>query len=479
VGRAAAVIDKPAWSMIGYAEALVISLAVLVGFLMWRGLVKPPVALVLAVVPPWVFGQPRKSYEILIFALFLPWILRTFLGRPREAGGLHWLLAGLIGGLIVQTYQGPLVLSGLGIAAIIVVTFRGAANRAGYARHVALTAVTAFVVSAWYLVPYLHATVTIGGSLVSDFFVSPSVADDPLGVDFLTFLVNPPGLREVLQLVGLFGLVWYWRTAWWARPMLLLVIGTYVYRWAGLLLLAGTGHTAFLQYTIRVGGIILACGGVLTIVTAAPGLGRRLTLRPHREVVVLATATVLIIAGLSGVLVWMPQPAGLNDVQRPGETLSANLVAYAHAEQLPNGARTRFAAKGVTVPWFPAEPARDAIRRTLGPEARPVTLSPDERFFAYYPYPGYVAVARDAANSWTHFDERVAELGRLASIRDPAEFARASRNTRFGEIDVFILRAGPNAWTAVGTRFDPAQFGGAYWDITSLANGYVVAVRRP
>jgi hypothetical protein len=336
--------------------------------------------------------------------------------------------------------------------------------------------VTAFLVSAWYLIPYLYATVTIGGSLVSDYFVSPSIVDDPLGVGFL---VAPPGSREILQLVGLFGLVWYWRTTWWARPMLLLTLGTYVYRWVGLLQLAGTGHTAFLQYTSRVVGIILACGGVLTIVTAAPGLARRLSLVSRREFAVLATVAVLISAALTGVGVWMPRPAGFNDVERADIAADANLAAYAHAEPLPNGNLPRFAANGITVPWFPAEPVRDAIRRTLGPDARPVTVSVDERFFSYYPYPGYIAVERGAANTWTHWDERFAELRRLAGIKDPAEFARAAENTRFGEIDVFILRARSAGWTGVGVRFDPFQFGDAYWDVTELANGYVVAIRRP
>ena len=77
------------------------SAAVLLAFLFWNGLVRPPVAFALAVIPPWVFGQPRKAYEIVALAIFLPWVIRTPTNRPRSQGGFHWAVGGVIAGLMI------------------------------------------------------------------------------------------------------------------------------------------------------------------------------------------------------------------------------------------------------------------------------------------------------------------------------------------------------------------------------------------
>jgi hypothetical protein len=487
IGRIADLFDRPAWSLIGYGEATLISAAVLLAFLLWRGIVPTPVALALAVIPPWIFSQPRKSYEIISLAVFVPWALRTFCGRSRTDGGLHWLSAGIIGGLIIQTYQGPLLFSALGLVALIVVAFREHTDRAEYARHLVGTVVTAFVVSAWYVMPYLYATLTHGGRRVNDLFVSAAIVGDPVGIWFLTEPLASPA--TVLEVVGLAGLVWYLRSSWWARPLLFLTAGAFIYRWIWLIAFVDTSHTMYLHYTTRVIGIVLASAGVLTIVTATPAIARRMTSRSSlREIAILATATLLLVTGAAGLATWMPWPPGLNDVTRPKGTVSPNLAVYAHAEPLPDGARPRYAPRDVTLNWFPAEPIRQVVEGTLGSGARPVTLAYDERMFAYYPWPGYIAVHRPAANTWTHWDERYAELTRIAAIKDPDAFATASAETHFGGIDVFVLRARPVGWTWESrpygdhrdVQFDPAQFDPRYWEIAdSLPNGTVVAVRRP
>jgi arabinofuranosyltransferase-like protein len=479
LARIANLIDRPVWSLMGHGETVVLSAAVLVAFLMWRRLVPAPVALVLAVVPPWVFGEPRKSYEIVVLGAFLPWILRAFAGLPRDRGGLRWWSAGIIGGLMIVTYQGPLLLGGLGIVAIIVTAWRRAESRRLYVLHLAGVAATALVVSCWYVIDFLYATFTYGGERVNDYYVPTSIVEDPMGVRFLTAPFSNPDLLSVVSIVGLVGLVWYWRTTWWARPIGLVVAGLYAYEWLYMLVFIATGHTGYTQYTPRVTGVVLASAGVLSVSAAAPRLVERLNATWRTALPVAVTAIVLAVTALSGIRIWMPWPPGLNDMKRTG-VITANLPTYAHAEPLPDGSKVRFPARGVNVTWFPVQPIHDFVTATLGPNARPVTLSIDERLFAYYPWPGYLGVERLAANTWTHWDDRKLQLQRLSKITDPAEFARASANTKYGEIDVFALRVRGAGWAWGDVFFAPTVFDSAHWVVSpTLENNVVVAVRRP
>jgi hypothetical protein len=477
LARISNLIDRPVWSLIGHAEVVLLSAAVLVAFLMWRPLVSAPVALVLAVVPPWVFGEPRKSYEILVLGAFLPWTLRTFAGLPRSRGGMSWWAAGIIGGLMVVTYQGPLLLAVVGIVALIVTAWRRAESRRGYVLHLVGVAATALVLSSWYVIPFVHATFTIGGERVNDYFVPTSFVNDALGLWYLISPFSDP--LNLLNVIGLLGLVWYWRTTWWARPIGLVVAGLYLYEWLYVLIFIASGHTGYTQYTPRVTGIVLASAGVLTVVAAAPKAVRRLNATWRRGLPIAATAGVLALSALAGITNWMPWPPGLNDLKRSG-TPSANVAAYAHAEPLPNGELPRLPARGLTVTWFPVEPIHDFATATLGPNARPVTLSVDERLFSYYPWPGYLGVERLAASTWSHWDDRKAELQRISKISDPGEFARASATTKYGGIDVFALRKRGVGWAWGDVIFSPKVFDPAHWVVDSnMANGVVVAVRRP
>ena len=152
VGHAAAVLHMPAWQLLGAAEAIAMSAAVVAGFALWRRLVAGPVALALSLMVPLCFALPHKGYEVLALAVFAPWALATFGQPPR--GRLHWLPAGLILGLTVSWYWAFVAYGTLGIVALAVLTWRASPDRGRYLRHIALTLVVAGVVSAWYLGPY-------------------------------------------------------------------------------------------------------------------------------------------------------------------------------------------------------------------------------------------------------------------------------------------------------------------------------------
>src|SRR5205823_14669010 len=98
-GRASARVQVPAWRLLGRAEAITLSFAVVAGYLLWRRLLPGPQALAVTLPVLLCFSLPEKAFEILALAILVPWAIATFGDPPR--GRLHWLPAGLIGGLSI------------------------------------------------------------------------------------------------------------------------------------------------------------------------------------------------------------------------------------------------------------------------------------------------------------------------------------------------------------------------------------------
>ena len=92
-----------------------------------------------------------------------------------------------------------------------------------------------------------------------------------------------------------------------------------------------------------------------------------------------------------------------------------------------------------------------------------------------------MGVDRTASGTLTRWDDRQAELQRLARITDPGEFARATANNQFGSIDVFVMHgAGPKTWNAIQATFRPEQFDPKVWTVVQgLPSDTVVAIRKP
>src|SRR6266516_3368795 len=221
VGRASALVHVPAWRLLGPAEAITLSFAVIAGYLLWRRLLPGPLALAVTLPVLLCFSLPEKAYEIL---------------------------------------------------ALAVLTWRASPDRARYVRHVALTVVVALVVASWYLIPYLGWGLLHGSSQVDDLFQGGGIQDSPL-------LFLDPTPLGVLELIGVIGLIWWRGRVWWGRPLLLLTGSAYAYWLLGLASFSLSGHTWLLQDTPRLLGPLLAAAGVLTIAHTAPGIVRRLSIR--------------------------------------------------------------------------------------------------------------------------------------------------------------------------------------------------------
>lgn len=480
VGRGSALLGLPAWSVLADAEVITCSLAFVASFLLWRRLVPSAVALMVTIAAVAVFSRPDKAYEVLALMVFTPWVLATF-ARPAR-GGLHWLPAGLIGGLMILLYQAYLIYGAAGLAALMAMTWWQSAERRGYLRHLAGTLLVILAVSSWYWIPIGIWNFSHGTEMTQDLWQGQSLLSSP----FPFLALTPLGL---LQLVGLIGLVWNHKRLWWARPILLLVASAYLYRVLFLARFIATGHTALMHYTAILVAVTLSTAGILTVLDATPVLLRRLEVVAPRGLPPLAGSIFTVLVVMYLWTSWMPgAPAnsGVAVSYRPAVSAEPNVASKAFAEALPNGKYSRYTPVVLRAKAFPASRVLGKVHSVLGGEAMPVTLSCDERLFSTIPWPGYISVDMSAANSTTQWLSRFAELRKLASVKDPGQFAKESTRTGFGPIDVFVLRRGEFSWQWLPfdyhgrLDFSPAQFSPAEFAVfDDLPGGYVLAVRLP
>jgi hypothetical protein len=460
VGKVADLAGEPGWRLLADAEVIGASLAVLACFLMWRRLMPAWVSFAISAVMLVSYFDARKPYEVIALYVIVPWALATF-GRPPR-GRLHWLTAGLIGALIVLTYQGWLVFGSLGIVALIVINWRSERERRkSYVLRLVGVFVVALVVTGWYVLPYVYALLTVENKMISDMYAFPSMLDI-----VFPFAENTP--IALLQLIGLIGLLWLRRTTWWATPMLLLAASAFLYRALMMVSFARSGHTAFAHYAVEMVIVVLAAAGVLVLVHTVPLAVKRLGGAPPRGTVAALTAIAVGWMAWSFTMEWMP-----------GTRHSSVYTLWAHQEPLPDGGYSSHARPEGRIAWFPVGPIERAVEGVLGENPRKVTLSADDRLYSFVPWPGYMTTSRFGSGTFALFDSRLAELRRLEATGDPAAFARESAQTRFGPIDVFILQKRDGAWQWRGLNFRESQFDTAQWTIIdNLPENVVVAIRR-
>ncbi|QIK77077.1 arabinofuranosyltransferase [Nocardioides piscis] len=468
IGRASAVLDYPAWRLVGPAEVLLISFSLVLGYLMWRRLVGGPVALLCSIIVLPVYGVPLKPFAVAVLVVFAPWAVATFTESVRLR--LHWLPAGVIGGLLVLTYHGWLTFGAFGLLLVMFAGWRRSEDRRGYLRHVLATILVALVVASPYVVPFGWALLTRdAGQAVSDLFVTPEITDSSF--PFLT-----SGFIGTLQLIGLVGLFLVRATAQWARPLLHLVAGGYIFWLVFGVRFVLTGHTTMFFYVARLNGYLLAAAGILVLSLLLSWALDRGDLREEaRGLGLVLTALVLLFGGFTYWQEWRPRP-----VIGPDE--ARNYASMAHMEPLPDCTYPKYIGALPEVPCLPVEEIRREVSTVVGKDARPHTLAGDERLFSFLPWRAYMGVDRTSAGTLVRFDDRMAELRRLTTISSQDEFSDATRDTAFGPIDVFVLGKVQDGkrWAMWDAEFNPAQFSSADWHVVDRPDWSVaVAVRRP
>jgi hypothetical protein len=211
----------------------------------------------------------------------------------------------------------------------------------------------------------------------------------------------------VLFVVGIASLVWWGVRVGWARSIGLLLLGALAYRLWRLDVFAATGSTGFLHYVGTVVTLLLLTAGALGVWRGGRAASRLLD-RPFPTTpvaVVVAGAVVVSMTAMQGAV---RLPLG------PADTGGSAFTVQAHSQRLPNCDPTRYGTP--TAVCFPAQRVRGAVTRTLGPDALPVTLSSDERIFAFYPWYAFVTNDRTSAGLFQAFDSRVPVLRELAEI---------------------------------------------------------------
>jgi hypothetical protein len=479
VGFVGRLFDVPAWTLLGWSQAILVSAAVLVSFLMWKRIVPVAPAFVLAAVLTLAFAEPSKANELLVLGMLIPTILATFAPLPADVKRLNPIVAGVLFGLIVPWHPSHMVLSLAGIAALMLLGWRAAEDRRAYVWRAVIVVAIAAVVSSWFTVPLAAAYLTRSSQVVADQYVSAGYPIDPLPIFF-------GGVPEnILIVVGLVGLAALWRLAWWARPMAVYLIALLAVEGLMFARLILEFHTFMLPYVKSLVHYTLLVNGVLVLwyVWSEVVSPRIDTVRvPRHAVGVILVAGVLASTGADAWATWMPSPRGDANASSPvpGDPNNASL---AHQEWLPDGSRPRWAMPPGKVTKFPSDAVAATIRAQVGPGVEPTTLSYDQRLFSFYPWPNWLPPSRTSASSLLRWDDRWNELRRLARIQDPAAFASATAATEFGSIDVFVLKRqkdGNLRWTSAyhDVDFTEAQFATAFTVTPGLPGDTVVAVRR-
>ncbi|MGN6168060.1 MAG: hypothetical protein ACTHQQ_07785, partial [Solirubrobacteraceae bacterium] len=291
---------------------------------------------------------------------------------------------------------------------------------------------------------------------------------------------------DALTAIGVLGLVWYRRRAWWGLPLILLTLSAYVYRFGAQAIFVGTGNTLLFASTTVLATAALTTAGVLTLARAVPAVLKRISAAEPSGLRTLALAVIVVWAATSAWYEWIPgAPTVSSPVFNPALTSSYNEATAAFRQPLPDGSYPRYAPAKGRFTWFPVDLIVSDVQSVLGPGARPVTLSTSEQLFATESWPGFIAVDPAAAAGTSRWSSRFAELQKLSGETDATAFARASAHTANGPIDVFILRAAGSTWNWTaddqrGTvRFKPNQFAsGTFAIFRDLPSGLVMAVRR-
>lgn len=477
LGRLADWTGRDGWKLIGTSQAVLMSLSVLVAFLLWRRLVSDGTALLAASTLTLALANPAKCNEVLALGVLVPWLLTTFAPPPgrRRLGAVA---SGVIAGLMVPWYPSLLMVSLLGVAAVMAWRWWASDDRRGYLVHALVTVAVGFVVASWYILPLVAAYLQGEHQVVADLYLSTSLTTTPL-----TMLYPGPPWLYWLSFVGLVGTVVMLRRAWWAPPVALLLAGIVIVRVLVLLRFVSTGHAFLLYYVPYVVRSLLVVAGVLVLVEVwdhamARTAGRLRT--PQHLTAVLVVATALALTGSSAWSSWAPRPLGVRDAAGGnGDGSPVNLATRAHGDRLPSGAPVRYAAPELASP-FAARSVADAVHAALGQGADPVVLSYDQRLFAFEPWGSYLPSVRTASSALIRWDDRLDVVRRLAATTSPSEFARASASTPFGPIDVFVLREKQGRWYFRDVAFTPEQFAAESFTVTDgLPGRTVVAVRRP
>jgi hypothetical protein len=495
VGRIAAWTGRPAWTLLQPAQVVIVSFAVVAGFLLWRRLIDDVPAFLVSSSVFVSMVEPSKGNEILSLAVYLPWLLGTFAVSPgasdasggmdgRRPAPLNPVVGGIVIGLIVPWSPQVLFLSLL--AVVLLAAYRWWLAPAGERRPMlirwGITVVVGLVVASWFVVPLARAYLSGKVQVVADLWLGSPLVAEPF-----TIISPRPFIIMVLQIAGLLGIVGLLRRSWWAAPIGVYAAGVLVERALMLLRFSATGHAFMLYYVAASLSYALDAAGILTLLQVWRWARPRLATRdvPVRLLGVTVSALLVGTCGYSAWAYWAPAPRGVVDnVTNPVTTYSNSMLA--HAQRYPSGAKVRFPAPK-SPPGFPNDDVVAFVRTSLGTAAAkdPNVVSDNQAIFAFNAWGDWLMPDRVAASGLTRWDYRHGLLKSLAATTDPATMAAGLQQLPFGAVDVLILKvhaakAATGArplWSFADIDFSPQAFAGPQFQVSPRIGSYVVVTR--
>lgn len=429
-GRIAALLGWDAWAAFKPLCITSAALAAAVSLALWRLLVPPRIAVLLATATVMAaFVEPslgvREPYAWLVGSALAPLtVIALKLLRAPAVRPWPLLAFGVAVGAAVLTYTllAAFWVFTLTAMAVALLLHRPRRRRTLLAR-VALAGIAAAPSAAVVLLPYELAGRAAGGS------------PDTTALKFtpyqqLTYLlpmteITPGGL---LCLAGTVWLVVRCRTRPVAAGLLALVAGCYA--WCVLSQLAIAFGTTLLSFRVHpVLLVALHCAGVLALWDLLRTVRRR-----HHAQARTATGVLAVVAAVFTVAA----------VQHAQSALGREVdLAYRQSYPLDDGTAPSRTARvrhpGTEDLWI--RPLVRAIARGTGRQPHDLTVLTDHhRLLSVEPYWAYVAMTPGYSNPQARHEKRNAEVRRWLAARDADDFARRLDSGRFPAPDVFVLR---------------------------------------
>ena len=433
-GRAAALTGIPAWQMFKPWAITSIAIAVVVAFVLWRGLLRFDYALVvtIATAAATLATASAEPYAAMVTMLLPPVLVLAWSGLRGASRGGGWpavVAVGLFLGFAALWYSLLLAYSAFTVAvmALIVAAGRRGSTRAEPLLRLVVIAVIGGAVALIGWLPYLLATLS-GSPSASGTATHYLPADGAQ----LPFPMLHLALLGGLCMVGTIWLIVRQTLRPSTRAAALAIGVLTVYAWSLLSMLATLAGTTLLAFRLQPTlTVLLAAAGAFGFVEGALVLARRYHGAAAGRVVVAAGAL-----GLVGALAFSQD---IPDLLR-----SDIVVAYTdtdgngqRADRRPPAAETYYSR------------IDDDIRRVTGrPRDQTVVLTADYSFLSYYPYWGFQGLTSHYANPLAQFDRRAAAINGWSALHSPDQFIAALDTLPWQPPTVFVMRRGGAAGSA-------------------------------
>jgi galactan 5-O-arabinofuranosyltransferase len=466
LGRVADLADIEPWRMVKYGNVVATMFVPLVCYLMWRRLVPPRVAALIAAVPL-VVENFYEPYSWLVLVAIVPWWFEAVHGLTRP--GLRQrnpVMLGLVGAVLFMTYYYFFFVAAIALVIFLVVErLLGQLDRARLAR-VAVVLVVAAAGSAVYWLPLGLSILRASAaeSLANRWFFP--------GANQTRFPFLEVSVEGVVALVGLGFLVLTARKEPLSRALAVFLAAAYAWYVVGMPAAALDKPLLTFRGAPLV-PLILLYAGVLGLVRLAQLARDRFDPAQATKLAALA-AVVLVFSAAHGFTV---------------KVATNSYITAAHEMPYPDGHLPRYHPAGAAAS-SPVTAVQDAIDARYAGSGQPVVLTERYDLLALNPYYGFVQWHAYYSHPAGEFHARIAFLKQLATAGSAVDFADRSADNRFDRIDAFVLKDEgqqltfnyrddnfPNGSRPGAVRFPVGLISAEYFDIVRV-DGWLVAVRR-